>query len=169
MAAVPSQIHHHSKSKSPNVSPLQLSNAMSLGASSLCPARRDKHQSAEEPVQICYYTFTTPLLHIKVDRAWPTTSSLEEWWLTWQWIITIFNRRYVFTNGWFSIVMLVFRGVSFKHKSQPVSTLKQPNCPQHRKDSTLRLAPLKDGSNKKSCCGLPPAHDFCQKFCAYLN
>ena len=32
--------------------------------------------------------------------------------LTWQWKITSFDRRHIFIHGWFSIVMLVFRGFS---------------------------------------------------------
>ena len=43
--------------------------------------------------------------------------------LTWQWKITIFNGRYIFLNGGFSIVMLVFQGVhiDYSHYSEDVA------------------------------------------------
>ena len=48
----------------------------------------------------------------RVAKVWSTWGGLTPWKLTWHWKITIFNRKYIFIHGRFSIVMLVFGDVT---------------------------------------------------------
>jgi len=66
----------------------------------------------------------------KVWTCTPTTTNMTGW------EITIFIRRYIFIHGWFSSVMLIFRGVTvflpvsvatdLCHKLQPTVQASQP-------------------------------------------
>ena len=63
-----------------------------------------------------------------------TSWKVEQWdlspkKLTWQWKITIIDRRYIDWNGWFSFIMLVFQGgiqYVFSHPKKKNDVSKNP-------------------------------------------